>query len=95
MKVDVVGQETTVKQWCPNPLLGTFFYTIDNGTTQTCGNGSRVDVCATWTTMTFDYTKCSSEVLSSKRWKLDARNAAFSIKKFKRKLSKIQQAENE
>nr|XP_034301244.1 uncharacterized protein LOC105330858 isoform X2 [Crassostrea gigas] len=58
------GQETTVKQWCPNPLLGTFFYTIDNGTTQTCGNGSRVDVCATWTTMTFDYTKCSSEVLS-------------------------------
>ena len=54
-----------MKQWCPNPLLGTFFYTADDGTNQTCGNGSNVDVCATWTTMTFDYTKCSLEIFSS------------------------------
>lgn len=81
MKVNVVGQETTVKQWCPNPLLGTFFYTVDNGTTQTCGNGSRVDVCATWTTMTFDYTKCSSEVLSSKRMKIRRKKRSIFNKK--------------
>ncbi|KAK3097990.1 hypothetical protein FSP39_015096 [Pinctada imbricata] len=54
------GHDNDVKQWCPNALLGTFYYTHDNGVNQTCGNGSVWEVCPSWTTMTFNYSQCST-----------------------------------
>ncbi|XP_061164537.1 uncharacterized protein LOC133173572 [Saccostrea echinata] len=52
------GYESSVKQWCPIPLLGNFTYTHNDGTTTTCSGNSGLTVCPSWTTMEFDYSKC-------------------------------------
>ncbi|XP_078324582.1 uncharacterized protein LOC144622621 [Crassostrea virginica] len=54
------GYEQSVKQWCPIPLLGAFTYNHTDGTTTTCSGNSGLTVCPSWTTMKFDYTKCST-----------------------------------
>nr|XP_022322382.1 uncharacterized protein LOC111123938 isoform X5 [Crassostrea virginica] len=53
------GKEGEVKQWCPIPLLGTFTYTHNDGTTVSCAGNSLLNVCNAWTTMIYDYSKCS------------------------------------
>lgn len=58
--VIVVGFENSVNQWCPIPLLGNFTYAHNDGTTTTCNGNSGLSVCPTWTTMKFDYSKCST-----------------------------------
>lgn len=52
------GYESSVKQWCPIPLLGTFSYTHDTGTVTSCGTGSVVSACPDWTDLRFNYTQC-------------------------------------
>ncbi|XP_078323061.1 uncharacterized protein LOC144622289 [Crassostrea virginica] len=54
------GKEGEVKQWCPIPLLGTFAYTHNDGTTVSCAGNSILNVCNAWTTMIYDYSKCST-----------------------------------
>lgn len=65
-----VGYENSVKQWCPIPLLGTFTYIHNDGSTSTCNSNSGLSVCPSWTTMTFDYTKCSTVQAFSSRIQL-------------------------
>lgn len=52
------GHENSVGQWCPTFLLGAFSYTHNTGSVVTCNTASNLDVCANWTTLTFDYAKC-------------------------------------
>lgn len=52
------GHENSVGQWCPTFLLGAFSYTHNTGSVVTCNTASDLDVCANWTTLTFDYAKC-------------------------------------
>lgn len=54
------GYESSVKQWCPIPLLGTFSYTHDTGSVTTCGAGSVVSACPDWTELKFNYSQCST-----------------------------------
>lgn len=54
------GKEDEVKQWCPIPMLGAFTYSHNDGSTVTCAANSLLNVCDAWTTMTFDYAKCST-----------------------------------
>lgn len=54
------GHENNVGQWCPTFLLGAFSYTHNTGSVVTCNTASNLDVCANWTTLNFDYTKCST-----------------------------------
>ena len=62
-----VGYEQSVKQWCPIPLLGAFTYNHTDGATTTCSGNSGLSVCPSWTTMKFDYMKCSTvQAFSSK-----------------------------
>lgn len=56
-----VGFESQAAQPCPPALIGRFTYTHDSGSTQTCSSSSSLAVCPSWDTMTFDYTKCSTE----------------------------------
>lgn len=57
----LLGYETSVKQWCPVPLRATFTYIHNDGSTSTCGGGSSLSLCPDWSTMTFDYSLCSTE----------------------------------
>lgn len=52
------GHENSVGQWCPTFLLGAFSYAHNTGSVVTCNTASNLDVCANWTTLTFEYTKC-------------------------------------
>ncbi|XP_061164536.1 uncharacterized protein LOC133173571 [Saccostrea echinata] len=54
------GSELLTKQWCPIPLLGTFRYIHNDGSTDVCSADSQMNVCPSWTTIYFDYTKCSN-----------------------------------
>ncbi|KAK3085735.1 hypothetical protein FSP39_007978, partial [Pinctada imbricata] len=55
------GNESNAKSWCPSPLLGSFEYIYDDNMGMTsCGAGSIWDVCTDRTTMTFNYTLCST-----------------------------------
>lgn len=60
MRYNFAGYESSVKQWCPIPLLGTFSYTHDTGSVTTCGAGSVVSACPDWTELKFDYSQCST-----------------------------------
>lgn len=62
------GYEASTVQWCPTPLLGRFTYVHNDGTTDSCSASSELQVCPSWTRMTFDYTKCSTkQAFSSKK----------------------------
>lgn len=60
VRYDFAGYESSVKQWCPIPLLGTFSYTHDTGSVTTCGAGSVVSACPDWTDLRFNYSQCST-----------------------------------
>lgn len=66
-----LGKETQAKQWCPSPLLARFTYkhVTANGT-ETCTGVSSLDVCTNRTTMTFDYTKCSTTQAFSSQFEI-------------------------
>ncbi|XP_048778216.2 uncharacterized protein LOC125681965 [Ostrea edulis] len=55
------GQLSSVKQYCPTPFLGTFAYTHNDGSSDTCGTGSVWDVCTDRQVMTVNYTQCSTK----------------------------------
>ncbi|XP_048778341.2 uncharacterized protein LOC125682012 [Ostrea edulis] len=55
------GNLTATKQYCADPFLGTFTYSHNTGSTETCGSNSQVDVCEDRTTMKFNYSLCSTE----------------------------------
>jgi hypothetical protein len=59
--VVLVGYESQAAQPCPPSLIGRFTYTHDTGTSQTCSSSSSLAVCPSWSTMTFNYTKCATE----------------------------------
>uniref|UniRef100_K1QKL4 Uncharacterized protein n=1 Tax=Magallana gigas TaxID=29159 RepID=K1QKL4_MAGGI len=58
LTLSIKGHENNVGQWCPTFLLGAFSYTHNTGSVVTCNTASNLDVCANWTTLTFDYAKC-------------------------------------
>lgn len=61
------GYESSTVQWCPTPLLGRFTYVHNDGTSDSCSASSELQVCPSWTRMTFDYTKCTrKQAFSSK-----------------------------
>ncbi|XP_071088162.1 uncharacterized protein [Haliotis cracherodii] len=45
---------------CPTDLQGYYFYTLNDGTTTHCNNGSYLDVCADTKSLTFNYTECNT-----------------------------------
>ncbi|CAC5362412.1 unnamed protein product [Mytilus coruscus] len=59
------GYESNMKQWFPTPLLGNFYYTYNDGSTDTCGANSVWDDCTNRTEAVFNYTLCSTQVLFS------------------------------
>lgn len=60
------GYESSVKQWCPIPLLGTFSYTHYNEGVTRCGAGSVVSACPDWTELRFKYSQCpTTQVFSA------------------------------
>lgn len=59
------GFESNVKQFFPEPLLGNFYYTYNDGSTTTCGANSIWDDCSNRTEAVFNYTQCSTKVLYS------------------------------
>jgi hypothetical protein len=78
-----------VKDWCPVPLLGNFTYSHNDGSTTTCGAlTSNLNVCPSWTTMTYNYTQCSTiQAFSGK--KLSITFYVF-FKRFKEKNNIVQ-----
>ncbi|XP_076117262.1 uncharacterized protein LOC143085021 isoform X4 [Mytilus galloprovincialis] len=59
------GYESNIKQWFPTPLLGNFYYTHNDGSSDTCGANSVWDDCTNRTEAVFNYTLCSTQVLFS------------------------------
>ncbi|CAG2216467.1 unnamed protein product [Mytilus edulis] len=59
------GYESNIKQWFPTPLLGNFYYTHNDGSSDTCGASSVWDDCTNRTEAVFNYTLCSTQVLFS------------------------------
>ncbi|VDI34463.1 Hypothetical predicted protein, partial [Mytilus galloprovincialis] len=60
------GQQDNVKQWFPDALLGVYAYTVtDNSNSGICGTGSVWDACTNRTTISFNYTQCSTQMFGS------------------------------
>lgn len=64
----VTDHTESAKQYCADPLLGSFRYAITNGTAH-CGNTSHptgdLEVCDTRTTLSFNYSHCDTKVANS------------------------------
>ncbi|VDI71442.1 Hypothetical predicted protein [Mytilus galloprovincialis] len=60
------SQQDNVKQWFPDALLGVYAYTVtDNSNSGICGTGSVWDACTNRTTISFNYTQCSTQMFGS------------------------------
>ncbi|CAC5380226.1 unnamed protein product [Mytilus coruscus] len=60
------NQQANVKQWFPDALLGVYAYTVtDASTSGICGTGSVWDDCSNRTTVSFNYTQCSTTMFDS------------------------------
>ncbi|XP_052077520.1 uncharacterized protein LOC127715500 isoform X4 [Mytilus californianus] len=60
------NQQANVKQWFPDALLGVYAYTVtDASTSGICGTGSVWDACSNRTTISFNYTQCSTTMFDS------------------------------
>ncbi|XP_071123823.1 uncharacterized protein [Mytilus edulis] len=60
------NQQANVKQWFPDALLGVYAYTItDNSNSGICGTDSVWDACTNRTTISFNYTQCSTQMFDS------------------------------
>ncbi|XP_021351250.1 neurogenic locus notch homolog protein 1-like [Mizuhopecten yessoensis] len=72
------GYETNSKQTCTTPFLGTFTYQYNDGSSTSCGTGSEWDVCSDTSMMTFNYSKCSTNVAFTQEGQLYCVNSLIS-----------------
>ncbi|XP_063415932.1 uncharacterized protein LOC134697578 [Mytilus trossulus] len=60
------NHQADVKQWFPDALLGVYAYTVTDASSSVfCGSGSVWDACTNRTTISFNYTQCSTQMFGS------------------------------
>ncbi|CAG2240034.1 unnamed protein product [Mytilus edulis] len=59
-------RQADVKQWFPDALLGVYAYTVTDASSSVfCGSGSVWDACTNRTTISYNYTQCSTQMFGS------------------------------
>lgn len=66
-------QSVHLEQYFPDPLLGVFSYTVNDGSSTSCGTGSVWDGCYVngdidRTTAVLNYTTCATTVMGSSKF---------------------------
>lgn len=59
------GRQSTLNQYLPDILLGVFSYTVNDGDSSYCTNGSLWDSCTNKTSISLNYTLCSTVMFGS------------------------------
>ena len=65
--LSVLGNIQNAAQNCPTPFLGTFNYSLNDGSSTFCDGTSMWDVCTDRTQMVVNYTLCSTKQFYSSR----------------------------
>ena len=63
----MLGYIQNATQYCPTPFLGSFNYSLNDGSSTFCDGTSMWDVCTDRTQMVVNYTLCSTKQFYSSR----------------------------